>query len=490
MWRYTPVANVCLELLLSCLLGAAMAALGVVTPRARNALSAFVFNVALPLLVARGIALRVDFYDRSTYPFIGVFLLLRLLALLAAAVAVSLRRAVRARASSVVHPFDPPDARDAPPSPTPFSRVAEIWLGLSWISTVVVGVPVLTAALGSERTALTLALLASMSSFIFQLPGILILLEAHEAAAAAAATEARRGEEDPASSARVGTTLPPPPTAASPRILLARVLARLARNPVLWGILVGVALSVSRAGPKWLDPDDPAARGGDLSRYLAFVAGFAERFGRCVTPAGMFITGAWMGHRATEPTARGGGAHSGGGPPRSAPFDDDPRSEFHAVPPTSPPRPVPSAPPLPPATAFEDAPPPADDPEHLDHRRDDRSRPPINSPHHHRSSAPPRSLGGVGVTLAVFVGKAAATPAACYAIARGFALSETDVRGATLLASLPISVASVALTERHRAPSDVVAANVCLGVACLLPVTLAWAALLDYAGADDPGVAY
>ena len=51
MWRYTPVANVCLELLLSCLLGAAMAALGVVTPRARNALSAFVFNVALPLLV-------------------------------------------------------------------------------------------------------------------------------------------------------------------------------------------------------------------------------------------------------------------------------------------------------------------------------------------------------------------------------------------------------------------------------------------------------
>ena len=87
----------------------------------------------------------------------------------------------------------------------------------------------------------------------------------------------------------------------------------------------------------------------------------------------------------------------------------------------------------------------------------------------------------------MFVGKAASTPAACYAIARGFALSETDVRGATLLASLPISVASVALTERHRAPSDVVAANVCLGVACLLPVTLAWAALLDYAGADDPG---
>jgi predicted permease len=94
------------------------------------------------------------------------------------------------------------------------------------------------------------------------------------------------------------------------------------------------------------------------------------------------------------------------------------------------------------------------------------------------------------VTLAVFVGKAASTPAACYAIARGFALRETDVRAATLLASLPISVASVALTERHRAPSDVVAANVCLGVACLLPVTLAWAALLDDARADDPGVVY
>lgn len=42
------------------------------------------------------------------------------------------------------------------------------WLGLSWISTVILGVPVLTAALGKQHA--QLGVIAGISSFIFQLP--------------------------------------------------------------------------------------------------------------------------------------------------------------------------------------------------------------------------------------------------------------------------------------------------------------------------------
>jgi hypothetical protein len=47
-------------------------------------------------------------------------------------------------------------------------RVVVDWLGLAWISTVILGVPVLTAAMGAQYA--KLGIIAGISSFIFQLP--------------------------------------------------------------------------------------------------------------------------------------------------------------------------------------------------------------------------------------------------------------------------------------------------------------------------------
>ena len=82
-------------------------------------------------------------------------------------------------------------------------------------------------------------------------------------------------------------------------------------------------------------------------------------------------------------------------------------------------------------------------------------------------------------SLCVLVAKLVVVPAVTFALARATGvLSRDEVIGATLIASLPVSVASVVLTERHGAPSDIVAAQVVGGVACVLPATLAWCAAL------------
>jgi hypothetical protein len=47
-----------------------------------------------------------------------------------------------------------------------------------------------------------------------------------------------------------------------------------------------------------------------------------------------------------------------------------------------------------------------------------------------------------------------------------------------LLASIPVSAASVVLTEKYSAPTDLVAAQVVLGVLLLLPTTLVWCTVL------------
>ena len=420
MWRYTPVLNVCVQLLLSCLLGAVAASAGVVPPPARRALQTFVFHVALPLHVCRGVALRVDFRDRALYPFVGVFLVIRALALLASAAAVLTPRA--RFPNPRVHPL----ADDRPVvlgDPTLASRLCETWLGLSWFSTIVVGLPVLTAALGDQNLAFRLALQAAISSFIFQLPGILLLLETHAA-----------------------TPLVPAPDAP---LLAARALARLAKNPVLWGIASGIVLSVTRAG-QWLDaPSHPPT---SASQNAAFIEATARSFGAVVTPLGMFVTGAWMAHRGTE-------MRGTPGTPGTTQTEG-----------TSPSGHTPSAPPL---EFVSVAPQPGTNPSPAP------SPSPSPSPSPTRAPVVSSSRSRLAFSLCVLVAKLVVVPAVTFALSRATGvLSREEVIGATLIASLPVSVASVVLTERHGAPSDIVAAQVVGGVACVLPATLAWCAAL------------
>ena len=101
------------------------------------------FQVALPLHIMRGIGIGVDFYDDSfLWTYIGAFLILRVIALV-----VSIGMVIFKLGSG--H--------------TGIGQVAVNWLCLSWISTVILGVPISRAVFGNESVGLTLGLLAGIS---------------------------------------------------------------------------------------------------------------------------------------------------------------------------------------------------------------------------------------------------------------------------------------------------------------------------------------
>ena len=411
MWRYTPVLNVCVQLLLSCFLGAVAARAGVVSPRAKRASDLRVPRRSPSPRVPRGGAPR-----RLSRPR-----------------ALPLRRGVprdpRARAPCLrrrgphprarfpnprVHPL-PSYRTVAPGDPTLASRLCETWLSLSWFSTIVVGLPVLTAALGDEKRAFRLALQAAISSFIFQLPGILLLLETHAAA--------RAPEPEP--------DVPP---------LAARTLARLAKNPVLWGIASGVVLSITRAGA-WLDaPSQPPT---SASQNAAFVEATARSFGATVTPLGMFVTGAWMAHQGTGLTGTPEMTQTSGRPRR-----DTSRARALSI----------SCPSRVPRGLTRPRPRPWPRP----------GLPLVVS-----------SRSRLVFSLCVLFAKLIVVPAVTFALSRATGvLSREEVIGATLIASLPVSVASVVLTEKHGAPSGRRRRTSRRRRRVRPPATLAWCAAL------------
>jgi len=395
MWRYTPVLNVCVQLLLSCLLGLIAAVTGVVKPKDRAALQLFVFHSSLPLLVLRGVVTRVDFYDQTLYPFVGIFLVLRALALLVSLVVVSVQTA--SCGNTRVHPVQDNARHDEEPTHTKYSKICEIWLGLSWMSTVVIGLPVLTAALRDETLAVKFSLQAAISSFIFQLPGVLVLLETH----------AEETNETQSRNSREGKNV------------LRRVCIRLARNPVLWAIVCGIVLSMTHTGT-WFN----------TTRTFQFLINTAQSFGQCVTPIGMFVTGAWIGHRKFP-------GNTDRVETRSLSRGDGP--------------------------LFEQGP-------------DSESGP---SSETHTSRGTNISIIRVVSIAAVLLGKILVLPFIALWLARILNLSKDETYAATLVASLPVSVAGVVVTERHGAPSALVAAQVMCGIALLLPTTLVWCVVLD-----------
>ena len=62
-------------------------------------------------------------------------------------------------------------------------------------------------------------------------------------------------------------------------VLQARQLGRrLALNHVLWGVAIGLVLSLSKIGPKWLDPGGPVGTALDFSAER-LAAGFCLQAG-------------------------------------------------------------------------------------------------------------------------------------------------------------------------------------------------------------------
>lgn len=69
----------------------------------------------------------------------------------------------------------------------------------------------------------------------------------------------------------------------------ARVLHKMVRNPVLWGIAVGFALSLSTIGPTYLFPGSP-----DRVPGLDWIWGTLGWLGDIVSPLSLFTMGLWM----------------------------------------------------------------------------------------------------------------------------------------------------------------------------------------------------
>ena len=158
-WEYLDLLNECIKITLTVGWGALLGHFRVFdantfVPHAVK----FVFYVALPLLVIRGLGIVIDFYDDSfSWRFIALFLALRTIALSFAFAWIWFKGGKHEG----------------------IGQVAVTWLAFSWISTVILGIPISTAVFGSKEFGTLYGLLAAISSFIFQLPFQLLFLECH-----------------------------------------------------------------------------------------------------------------------------------------------------------------------------------------------------------------------------------------------------------------------------------------------------------------------
>ena len=196
--------------------------------------------------------------------------------------------------------------------------VAVLWLSFTWISTVILGVPICSAVFGKPSLGLLYGLMAGMSSFIFQLPLQLIFFEYH--------VIEQRWTRDIILHAVQPVPVAPAPmkdstvvtveaadtsdqsTAHSNEVpsddrmwwsivncrymsqtaLWFEVLKRLYTNPILIALFVGFVLSLSTAGKYLRCPSDTCIAG------LQWIGDTLGWLGNCVSPLSLLAMGSWM----------------------------------------------------------------------------------------------------------------------------------------------------------------------------------------------------
>lgn len=408
LWDYLPVLNECIKILLTVVAGGLMGHLRVFdaktfVPQATK----FVFYVALPMLVIKGLGIGIDFYDDSfLWTFIGAFLILRVIALVIS-LAIVLGRHDKQKG---------------------IGEIAVMWLSLTWISTVILGVPISGAVFGDPKKGLRYGILSGISSFIFQLPLQLFILECHlleqeylnrGRTMASVDVENQSRHSTNHDSVEPGTSSPSPeqtpqegsslvekqPSAddeqhtederQSPfatwrklvknREIWKNIGEKVLRNPVIWGILIGFALSLSTVGPKYLLPTSDEHVHG-----LGWIFITLGWFGDCVSPVSLFAMGLWAQSQGTN-------------------------------------------------------------------------------------------LFQVSLhSMALFMlSKLVLVPLIMVGLAKALDLNDEAGRAAVLIAALPISMASFSLGSRYKIGEAVLSENVALGTALVLPTILIWNIVMD-----------
>ena len=155
-WKYIPVLNGLLQIIVTIAIGVGVDTLDIISadvfvPQATS----FVFNIALPCLIIKGIGIGMDFYTAYKWSFIGVFLILRAIALIIALLVILLtnwKDKDRRRASGI-------------------GNVAVLWLSLTWISTVILGIPILSSTFGDPNLGRQYGILAGDNSALPDIAG-------------------------------------------------------------------------------------------------------------------------------------------------------------------------------------------------------------------------------------------------------------------------------------------------------------------------------
>lgn len=243
MWRYTDLLNQDIQILLEIGLGIVTSLYGPFSAK-KNAptLKTLVFNILLPISVTTDLGFVVDFRDGSIWRFIGSFLMMRALVLVLDVVWAVARK-------------------------QSFSDISMNWMVTSWVSTTILGPPMLQATLGQEYE--VYGPIAAVSSMIFQLPLLILFFELD----AVPAKEERLVAQEQVSLDAIENsgTVRPRDDRDKEKMLLClkndvfyktrlsrkhqkRVIWNLIRMPLMWSIVGGVILSVTTLGPKYLYP--------------------------------------------------------------------------------------------------------------------------------------------------------------------------------------------------------------------------------------------
>jgi predicted permease len=244
-------------------------------------LTFFLFNIAIPATVWRGVGLQA--FDKLPWVFVGSFVVLRVVTfLIALAIETTLALTVSrpGGAALIVNQVLTTTLRD--------------FLG-QWLNTIIFGIPLVQAAFGPKFV--VFCVFAAISSFIFQLPLQLVMLEVreqlrgalglerddedgpvkHEREEEESETERVRAATASASAAEEGSVTDHPPSTSSPPpspkaittttvgclplMTYARILWAIIKNPVIIGVILGHVTSAIRSGvgdttttlPIWLE---------------------------------------------------------------------------------------------------------------------------------------------------------------------------------------------------------------------------------------------
>lgn len=277
-WKYVLVLNSCLQILFNVVLGVTMAKFlpQIFDKFFVNKTVQFVFHVALPCHIALGIGVGVDFYsDAFVWEYICCFLVLRALSLLFVIL-------------SMYMYWD---------KSTEFmGEVAVRWLSMTWISTVILGVPILSSVFGSTQKGVFYGLLAGISSFIFQLPLQIFFFEYHALMDQRHSPTEKSKTEEIESQPNKETRHEMERSFAESRTsflsLWKDIGWHIITNSVIWGISAGFIISLSTFGKRFLQPSSE-----NYIIWLQSLPDFMSWLGGCVSPLSLFSMGVWMYHQ-------------------------------------------------------------------------------------------------------------------------------------------------------------------------------------------------